>query len=390
MRILHVIPQFPYIGGQAIVGGHASCLLALSLAQHRAGEDVTILSYTHGRDQYSIDDGPSVHSIFSDAVTQNASYGLKFTKAAKKWSRANRDKFDIVHFHSGHADYFLTSSRIKKATKLPVLHTLYCPISRQGGRLRLPIVHGLVRRWAKQIDWKGGMSKNVTDSMTEYGMANAQWVCPAVNIERFKPQRDPQVLRKEFGIDPDKVAVLFVGNAKKQKNAIGVMRAIHELRKENKNIQLVITTELKHSSSDEEMSALAAEMKRLDLTSCTIQKGIIENMPELMQACDILAAPFLDTYGPSDYFIAVLEAMACAKPVVVSNVGGMPEVVAPDVGRLVDPLDPLSIANGLKEYIENKELRLQNGENGLKLLENLFSPETTMKAYQNIYRELTA
>ncbi len=81
-----------------------------------------------------------------------------------------------------------------------------------------------------------------------------------------------------------------------------------------------------------------------------------------MQSCDILVAPFLDSYGPSDYFMAVLEAMASGKPVVVSNVGGMPEVVSDDVGRLIDPHDVESIAAGMRELLADKELRAHGRE----------------------------
>jgi hypothetical protein len=104
MRILHVIPQFPYFGGRTIVGGHATCLLTLAVAQHQAGEDVTILSYTQGRcGPHKIDDGPVAHSLFAHAKTRTIGYGLRFCRAAAKWAGRHRDEFDLVHVHSGFA-----------------------------------------------------------------------------------------------------------------------------------------------------------------------------------------------------------------------------------------------------------------------------------------------
>lgn len=116
MRILHVIPQFPYFGGRTIVGGHATCLLTLAVAQHQAGEDVSILSYTQGRcGPHKIDDGPVAHSLFSHAKTRTIGYGLRFCRAAANWAGAHRDEFDVVHVHSGFADYFLASDWIKSS-----------------------------------------------------------------------------------------------------------------------------------------------------------------------------------------------------------------------------------------------------------------------------------
>ena len=72
--------------------------------------------------------------------------------------------------------------------------------------------------------------------------------------------------------------------------------------------------------------------------------------------------------------MVALEAIACGKPVVVSNVGGMPEVVSDDVGRLIDPHDHAAIAKGLKDFVENDDLRKQAGQNARAHMEQYFAP----------------
>ncbi len=319
---------------------------------------------------------------------QTVRYGLKFYRAAVKWMKAHFEEFDTIHFHSGYADYFLVSSKLKKMTSLPTLHTLYCPIPRQGRRWRLPIVHGLISKWSSQLDWLGGMSKNVTDSMHDYGMQDVQWTRPAIDLERFVNNRDATALRTELGIEKEEVAVLFVGNAKRQKNMHGVLHAFHQLRKDCPRVKLIVTTELKQSSSDQDLADLGNTVKQLELESSLIQMGIVDNMPQLMQACDVLVAPFLDSFGPSDYFMVALEAMACGKPVVVSEVGGMPEVVSDDVGRLVDPHDYASIASGLKTFVVDEDLRRQAGDKARAHMEQYFAPHQVVDAYDAIYSEI--
>lgn len=389
MRILHVIPQFPYFGGRTIVGGHASCLLTLALAQHAAGHRVSILSYTQGRSgTYTIDDEISVHCLFESGVMQTARYGIKFYRAAVLWLKANFQKYDAIHFHSGYADYFFVSSKLKKITGLPTLHTLYCPIPRQGRRWRLPIVHSLISQWASQLDWLGAMTENVADSMRDYGMRDVQWVRPAVDLERFSDTGDATDLRTELVGGGDEIVVLFVGNAKRQKNLHGVLHAFHHLRKDCPHVKLIVTTELKQSSSDQDLADLGNTVKQLEIESSVVQMGIVDNMPQLMQACDLLVAPFLDSFGPSDYFMVALEAMACGKPVVVSNVGGMPEVVSDDVGRLVNPHDHIAIANGLKTFVVDDDLRRQTGVNARSHMEKHFAPRQVVDAYDTIYSEI--
>jgi len=391
MRILHVIPQFQYFGGRTIVGGHASCLLTLALAQHEAGEEVTILSHTKDRcGSYEIEDGPTVHSLFANATTLTIRYGLLFTREATKWIKARRCDFDVIHFHSGYADYFLVSARLKRVSKIATLHTMYCPIQGQGGRWRLPLVHGLIRRWANQLDWRGAISQNIASSMLEYGMSDVEQIPPPVDAFRLNDQEGSGSLRDQLGVGKEDVAILFVGNARKQKNLSGVLKALHSVREDFPNVKLVVTTELQHSSSDKDMTRISREIEELNLGSCIIQKGIVDNMPALMQACDILVAPFLNTLGPSDYFMVALEAMAASRPVVVSNVGGMPEVVTAEVGQLVDPLESESIASGLRIFLGDALLREQVGKNAKCFVEKHFDPQQIVATYDKIYRRIAA
>jgi glycosyltransferase involved in cell wall biosynthesis len=305
-----------------------------------------------------------------------------------KWVRARTGEFDVIHFHSGYADYFLVSARLKRIARIPTLHTMYCPIPDKGGRWRLPLVHGLIRRWANQLDWLGAISENVASSLLAYGMRDIERIPPPVNTIRVNGREEADAQRSQLGIGEEEEVILFVGNATKQKNLSGVLRALHSIRKDFPKVKLVITTELKHSSSDEDMTRLSQEMEELDLGSCIIQQGIVDNMPTLMQACDILVAPFLDTLGPSDYFMAALEAMAASRPVVVSNVGGMPEVVTEGVGQLVDPHDPESIASGLKAYLGDAALRERVGMNARRFIEQHFDPREIVAAYDKVYKRI--
>jgi glycosyltransferase involved in cell wall biosynthesis len=266
---------------------------------------------------------------------------------------------------------------------------MYCPIPNRGGRWRLPGVHGMIRRWANRLDWRGGISKNVMASMTDYGLRDVACIRPALDTDRFAPG-DATAIRRELGLAADDLVVLFVGNAKPQKNMLGALRAIQRVRQDFPRVKLIVTTELKHSSSHSDLAHLSAEISRLGLESSIIQKGIVNDMPGLMRACDVLVAPFLDSFGPSDYFMAVLEAMACGKPVVVADVGGMSEVVSDEVGRLVDPRDDAAIAQALAHFLADRELRQRVGANARQLMQREFLPDSIVAAYRDVYRSFTS
>ena len=200
MRILHIIPQFPYFGGDTIIGGYSTSVLGLARAQAEAGDQVTILGQVRdpaGRGQ--VRDGLEVVSILETLDAGTIRFGLEFIRQASRWAGDHSSKFDVVHNHSGFPEYFLASSRVRSATKLPSLHTLYCPIPRRGGRFNRPIVRGLLRRSARSMDRLLAMSRNVADSMHNWGLDEVAVIPPPVDLERFKDGPGRVEARKELG-----------------------------------------------------------------------------------------------------------------------------------------------------------------------------------------------
>ncbi|MHC5113754.1 MAG: glycosyltransferase family 4 protein, partial [Planctomycetota bacterium] len=284
----------------------------------------------------------------------------------------------------GFADYLSVSAALRSRLRLPTVHTMYCPIPARGGRWNKPVVRTLIRRWGRGLDALNGMSENVASSMRDFGLGSVEVAQPAIDLQRFHPGPAPEE-RAALGLADDEVAILFVGNAKPQKNLSGVLRAFAEVRRTHARARLVITTELAQSSPDHRLAELRREMIDLGLESSIVQKGIVDDMPRLMRACDLLVAPFVDSLGPSDYFMAALEAMASGMPVVVSAVGGMPEVVDDDRGALVDPHDGAALAAALDRVVGDAERRHAAGRCARSYTERHFDPARVVRRFTEIY-----
>jgi glycosyltransferase involved in cell wall biosynthesis len=279
---------------------------------------------------------------------------------------------------------------LRRAIRLPCMHTLYCPIAGNRGRwAKLPF-KAVIRRAARRVDLMTAMSENVRASIEAYGLGkDDQVVAPGIDLERFRPATGPVALREELGIGQDQTMFLFVGNAKRQKNLHGVLEAFARVHASRPETRLVVTTELKQSSSDERLRELRSQMERLGIADAIVQLGIVDNMAELMRACDVLVAPFMDSIGPSDYFMAVLEAMACGKPTIVSRVGGMPEVINADVGRLVDPADVEAIRAAMEELAADQTLRHSMGASARAMAEAKFHPARAADQFAALYASIS-
>lgn len=84
--------------------------------------------------------------------------------------------------------------------------------------------------------------------------------------------------------------------------------------------------------------------------------------------------------------VAVIEASACEKPVVVSNVGGLPEVVEDKVsGLIVSPQDPEAAAEAIETLVKNEEMRLKIGQAGRLRVEKNFNWKDNVQQMVKIY-----
>jgi glycosyltransferase involved in cell wall biosynthesis len=107
-----------------------------------------------------------------------------------------------------------------------------------------------------------------------------------------------------------------------------------------------------------------------------------EELRKRIQNAAVLAQPSLvETFG-----MPVVEAMACGLPVVASRVGGLPELVADgQTGFLVEPDNPLPLAEALLRLIENPELGRTMGRAGRLRAEKLFSWERIVGNLDRVY-----
>jgi glycosyltransferase involved in cell wall biosynthesis len=139
-------------------------------------------------------------------------------------------------------------------------------------------------------------------------------------------------------------------------------------------------------SLDKELKKLT---KELEISSKTIFTG---NIPfsEVPKYHNMLSVSVSVSVSNSESFgVAIIEASSCAKPVVVSNIGGLPEVVEDGVsGFVVDARNPQKTADAIEKLILDEELRINIGNNGRDRVKRLYSWDDSVRQMINIYKDI--
>jgi glycosyltransferase involved in cell wall biosynthesis len=113
-----------------------------------------------------------------------------------------------------------------------------------------------------------------------------------------------------------------------------------------------------------------------------------EEVPHYLNKLDVYVAASRE--DSESFGVAILEASACACPVVVSNVGGLPEVVEEGRTGLVVPReDPFATAEAILELIRDPQLRTSMGEAGRSWVQDRYSWESCVDRMEAVYKNVT-
>jgi glycosyltransferase involved in cell wall biosynthesis len=122
------------------------------------------------------------------------------------------------------------------------------------------------------------------------------------------------------------------------------------------------------------------------------EEGVIEwwgwrsDMPSVYQQCHVVALP--TAYGEG-VPTALLEAAACGKPLVASDISGCRAVVQEGVtGLLVPPNDPQALADALERLALDAQLRSRMGDAARQLVLDQFTHERINAATLEVYRRI--
>jgi alpha-maltose-1-phosphate synthase len=206
-----------------------------------------------------------------------------------------------------------------------------------------------------------------------------------IDTAEYTPDEGTSVL-DQYGIDPGRPSVVFVGRITRQKGLPVLLRAAARLHPQ---AQLVLL------AGQADTPELEAEVTELVRQLSSARSGVIwvpQMLPrpeviQILSHATVFACPSL--YEPLG--IVNLEAMACGTAVVGSAVGGIPEVVADgQTGLLVPPGDEVALADALNLLIADPARAARFGAAGRERVVEEFSWAAVAAQTASLYLQLTS
>ena len=132
---------------------------------------------------------------------------------------------------------------------------------------------------------------------------------------------------------------------------------------------------------------IATRAKALDVASRYRYHGVYthpEDCRAFMESLDVFVMPSFSEGTPN----SVVEAMACGKPIIASEVGGIPDMIGADAGIVVPPGDTGALAEAMIRLALDADLRRTMGAAAKERYEKLFSPKVVVPLMIETYRRV--
>jgi glycosyltransferase involved in cell wall biosynthesis len=389
MRVLMLSWEYPpnVMGG---LGKHVAELIP-ALTRLNVGIDL-VTPLRAGASEVETHGGVRVHRV----ATNSGPFPDFYTEA----QRANRaleqacdhilvqdGPFDLIHNHDWLTSF--AAAELKHRHRIPLLSTVHAT-ERGRGRGYLA---GEQSQRINDAEWHMMYESWRVICCTEYMADELQsyFSSPADKLDVIPNGVDPSPFQSLDGTDlngfraqwaqPDEKIVLYVGRVVHEKGIEELIRSAPSVLKSVPQARYII------AGRGPELDRLRNLVWEMGLSNKVLLPGFIEeeDRNRLYKVADCAVFPSL--YEP--FGIVALEAMAAGTPVVVSEVGGLREVVRhAETGITIYPGDPESCAWGIIHTLQHPKWAAQRVENALLDVEQRFNWDIIARQTADVYTRI--
>lgn len=354
MKILMLSWEYP----PRVVGGISRVVHDLSQKLVKDGQDVTVVTYRDGdTPYYEDDDGVKVYRVDNFMIAPNNFIDwvmqLNFNMIAKAGEIiAKEGKFDVIHAHDWLTAY--SAKTLKTSYDIPMVCTIHATEAGRNSGIRTDMqkyindTEWLLTYEASEVIVNSNYMKSEIQRLFGLPFEKINVVPNGVNLNNFNNVYRDYDFRRRFAMDNEKI-ILFMGRLVYEKGIQHLISAMPKILEHYHDTKLVIAG--KGGMLDE----LKAQANNLGISQKVYFAGYLnsKDVKKMYRCADISVFP--STYEP--FGIVALEAMLAGVPVVVSDIGGLNEIVEHGVtGMKSYAGNPNSLADSILNLLFDHKL----------------------------------
>ncbi len=285
---------------------------------------------------------------------------------------------DVVHAHMYRAE--TVAARALIALGEAGQRRPYLVATAHSSRVRADVDRASLLRLTSQFDRLIAVSRAIEAKLVGEGrdIVPISLIHNGVDLQRYDHQDPCCTLPEEYGMEPGSQIVGVVARLEPEKGHPTLLEAWPAVLRAVPDVYLLIVGE------GSRRDALEAQARELRIAHRIVFTGRRDDVPAVTAALDVAVLPsYREAQG-----LTILEAMALSRPVVASNVGGIPEMIDDGVtGLLVPPHDAGALGAAIVRLLTDHPYADMLGRAGHDMVHDRFCIELMVQAVESIYDE---
>jgi glycosyltransferase involved in cell wall biosynthesis len=295
--------------------------------------------------------------------------------AVRRWLVDNQERFDLINTHSSTDSWLFALANASLPKPLPMVRTRHVSTA---------VNPSWSTRWLYQsatqhIVTTGERLRQHLASQNGFALERMTSVPTGIDPSLFQP-RDKHVCRQELGLPENNFLLGIVATLRSWKGHVYLFEALASLQANCPDCRLIVVGDGPNEPK------LRQKLTELGIDDRVIFVGRQSNVAEWLNAFDLFCLP---SYGEEGVPQSILQAMACALPVVSTPIGSISEAVLDgQTGVLVPARDSVRLADMIQSLYADPVKRQAMGLAGLAHLKSTFSFSQMLNKMEKVFYQV--
>jgi glycosyltransferase involved in cell wall biosynthesis len=228
------------------------------------------------------------------------------------------------------------------------------------------------------------------DKLNNLGYNNVKRVYPGIDLELYSPAPKHEELRKNLNLTKNDFVISYSGEYTRLGVTDDLVNMVIKYQSElfKRNIKLIFACRIKNDKDARKRREVIKSFSEKKLLELVRFPGTFVTMEKMYNLSDIYLFPVQNMKGKFDIPLVVPEAMACEKPVILSDLPILAELSNCQNSVIIPRGDVDLLAQAIFDLYDNPEKRKQIGQNARRFVEEKFDIKKVAEIYGKIYEKL--
>ncbi len=317
------------------------------------------------------------------ALFETGHFNFKAKYRLFSYLRTARNEFDITHYLFTPTKQNTRLIRLfAKPTKGKTLQTV--------ATLRDDLYSDRALRKLLFADHLVVYTDRSKEKLNRLGFDNVTRIYPGIDLDRYRPMGKNTNVLTELGLKPEHFVVLYPGEYVRLGATDMLTEAFLSYFSEHPetNLRFVFACRVKNEADHKKKVAVHRRFAEASLLDYVAFSDTISDMPSLYNSSDLVIFPVENLNGKFDVPLIIIEAYACGKPVILSDLPQFREFANSNICVTIPKDNGAKLIEKIAYLKQNIEEQQRIGDNARRFVKDHFDLKNTAKQYEEIYSSL--